>query len=138
MNDAGIEAIVDRDVAGERVIDALWSFERQHHAPAGHVLRPLDSVNAEIGAAVDGDDAVAVILAAQIEDAQHQADLVRVVRGLVEKLEAGAVGAPGSGMLVEPVQDHGAVIGRRGDESERALRLWHEITALGWSKAAAG
>ena len=32
-------------------------------------------------------------------------------------------------MLVEPVQDHGAVIGRRGDESERALRLWHEMTA---------
>ena len=67
VDGAGIEAVVDRDIAGQRTVDALLGLERQHDAPAGHVLRPFDGVHADIGAAIDRDDAVAMMLPAQVE-----------------------------------------------------------------------
>ena len=124
VDDAGIEAIVDRDVAGQRIIDALLGLERQHDAPAGHMLGPLDGMDAEIGAAVDRDDAVAIIPGGADRACSQQSDLVRVVRGLVEELKSGAVGHVGpDDVLIEPVHDEGAVIRRRGDQGELAWRF---------------
>ena len=61
-----------------------------HYAPAGHVFGPFDGVHADIGAAIDGDDAVAVVAAAQIEQHKQQRDFVRIVSGILEQLEADA------------------------------------------------
>src|SRR5262249_1973571 len=60
-----VENIVERDVAAERVIKPLLRLDREHPAPAGHQLAPLDGVDADVRAAVNGVDAVAVILAPQ-------------------------------------------------------------------------
>ena len=67
MDRAGVEAIVDRQIAGERIVDALLRLDGDDDAPAGHVLGPFDAVHADIGAAIDGDDPGAVIAVAQIE-----------------------------------------------------------------------
>ncbi len=126
VDSAGIEAIVDRDVTGECIVDALLGFEGQHHAPAGHVLGPLDGVDADIGAAVDRDNAVAVMLAAYIKQFEHQVDFGRIIRGCVQELKADAICVGRSGeMLVKSVQNERAVVGSRGDECDLARRLWH-------------
>ncbi len=122
----GIEAIVDRDIAGKRVEDTFLGLDRQHHAPAGHVLGPLDGVHPDIGAAVDGDDAIAVTAAAQIEHLQHQIDFDRIVEPVFEKLQADPAAHIGLlHQLIEAIDDQGAVVGRGGDERELARQLRH-------------
>ena len=73
VDGAGVEAIVDREIAGERVIDALLRLDGDDHAPAGHVPRPFDGVHADIGAAIDGDDAVAITASAQVQEREQAA-----------------------------------------------------------------
>jgi hypothetical protein len=83
-----------------------------HHAPAGHVPGPLYRMDTDIGAAIDGDDTVAVITAPQIEERQQRRDIARVVacsfKQLVADAEAGVVG---QAVFVESIDDHGAVLG---------------------------
>ena len=55
-----LKQLLMRDVAGERVVDALLRFDRYDRAPAGHGDGPFDGVGADIGAAIDGDDALAM------------------------------------------------------------------------------
>ncbi len=45
------------------------------------MLGPFDGVDPDIGAAVDGNDLIAVTAPAQIEQREQQIDLVRVVLG---------------------------------------------------------
>ena len=126
VNGAGVEAIVDRDIAGQRIVDALLGLDRQHGAPGGHVFRPLDGVDPDIGAAIDRHHAVAVALAAQIQRAEQQIDFVGIVVGVLQELEADAVACIAvDDHLIEPVHDEGAVIGRGGDEGELAGRFGH-------------
>jgi hypothetical protein len=126
MDGARVEAIIDGDVAGERIVDALLGFDRHHHAPAGHVFGPLDGVDPDIGAAVDRDHPVAVVAPAQIEQPEQQIDLVRVVRGRLQELKAGAEADARFGhVAVEPVHDQRAVIGRRGDECDFSRLIRH-------------
>ncbi len=112
MHRDGVEAVVDRDVAGERIIDPLLGFDRQHRAPSGHELGPFDGVDTDIGAAIDRDDAVTMMLAAKHEQVGHQLDLGGIEAGLFQDLEAHAVAAIGvDHAIVETVDDHGPVIG---------------------------
>ena len=62
-----------RDSRGEGIVadllevaeHALLRFERQHLAPAGHELGPLDSEHPDVGAAVDCNHPVAEMLPPQ-------------------------------------------------------------------------
>jgi len=69
-------------------------------------------MDTDIGAAIDGDDTVAVITAPQIEERQQRRDIARVVacsfKQLVADAEAGVVG---QAVFVESIDDHGAVLG---------------------------
>jgi hypothetical protein len=69
---------------------ALLRFDGDDDAPAGHVSRPFDAVHADIGAAIYGDEAVAIAAAAQIEQHKQQRDIGRIVDGILEQLEADA------------------------------------------------
>ena len=79
--------------------------------PAGHVLGPFDGVNAEVGAAIDCDNAVAIVRAAQIEQFKQQRDFVRIVGSPAQKLVTNAESIFANPVLIEAVYDHGAVIG---------------------------
>ena len=79
VDGAGVEAIVDREIAGQRIVDAFLRFDGDDHAPAGHVLGPLDAMHPDIGAAIDGDQSVAMAAAAQIEKAEQERDIGRIV-----------------------------------------------------------
>src|ERR1700733_15719998 len=51
VNGTGVEAIVDRQIAGKRIVDALLRLDGDDDAPAGHVPGPFDAMHADIGAA---------------------------------------------------------------------------------------
>ena len=112
MHRERVEAVVDGDVAGQRIVDALLRLDREHGSPARHHLRPFDGVHADIGAAIDTDDAVAVMLAAQREQVERELDLAGIEARGFQDLEADAI-APVliDHPVVEPVHDQGAVIG---------------------------
>jgi uncharacterized protein (DUF362 family) len=67
----GVETVVERDAAGERVVDALLRLDRDDRAIAGHRDGPFDGVRADIGTAVAGDDAVAVDLVPYFDQLQR-------------------------------------------------------------------
>ena len=107
-------------------VDALLGFDRQHGAPGGHMFRPLDGVDPDIGAAIDRHYAVAVALPAQIQRSQQQIDFIGIVVGVLQELKADAVAFIAvDDHLIEPIHDKGAVIGRGDDEGERARRIGH-------------
>jgi hypothetical protein len=69
-------------------------------------------VHADIGAAIDGDDAVAVAAAAQIEQHKQQRDVGRIVSGILEQLEADAeAGIVRPPIFVKAIDDHRAMFG---------------------------
>lgn len=49
---SGVEAVVDRDVARQRVVDARLHLERMNLSPAIHMTRPLDGMNPDIGTTI--------------------------------------------------------------------------------------
>src|SRR5258708_33089405 len=63
----GVEAIVDRDIAGASIEDAALHLEGEHIAPALHVSRPLDGHHANVRAAVNREASVAVCLPSPIQ-----------------------------------------------------------------------
>ena len=95
-------------------------------APAGHVPRPLDAVDADVGAAIDRDDAVAIAAAAQIEQREQQCNVGRIVGGVLEELEtdteAGIVRPP---IFVKAIDDHRAMFGRGQDKRELTRWIGH-------------
>src|SRR6185312_14941905 len=125
VNGDGVEAVVERDIAGERVIDALLGLDGDDLAPAGHGGRPFQRVYADISAAVDADDAVAVELAPQHQQFHGQFALDGVVRALIEDLEADAGADIVDHTVVETVDDHRAVVRRSEHEDELACGLKH-------------
>ncbi len=99
-----IEAVVDRDIAGKRVVDAFLRLEGQYRAPAGHVLGPFDGMDPDIGAAIDGRDAVAITDPAQIERMDEQIDFIGVITAPLQELQADTAALVGIGqVLIEPV-----------------------------------
>lgn len=112
MHRVRIKTVVDCDIAGERVIDALLRLDCQHRAPSGHRTRPLDRVDADIGAAVDRHDAIAIMPSANSEQIDRKLHFVRVEAGLLQDLEADAVTLRRiDHVAVESIDDHRAVIG---------------------------
>jgi autotransporter passenger strand-loop-strand repeat protein len=55
---ASIEAVVDSDITGQGVVDALLRFDSNHRPPAGHCARPFQGEYADIGAAINRHDSV--------------------------------------------------------------------------------
>jgi len=47
-------------------------------------------VHADIGAAIDGDDAVAIAAPAQVQKGEQERDVARIVGGIFQNLEADA------------------------------------------------
>ena len=136
MHGDGVKAVVERDVTGERVVDALLRFDRYDRAPAGHGDGPFDGVGADIGAAVDGDDAVSMDLVPSFDQMQRELHFDGVVRAAFQHL----VTDPGSRLgirlvhaIVETVGDHRAVIGCGQHEGKLASDVAHETpqTATG-------
>src|SRR5262249_42763683 len=88
--------------------------------------RPLDGVHADVGAAIDGDDAVAITASAQVQKREQERNVARIVGGIFQDLvadaEAGIIRPPD---LVEAVDDHRAVFGRGEDEGDLAGRIAH-------------
>src|SRR4051794_16396910 len=65
VNGMGVEAVVDRYVAGQSIEDALLSFDCDDTAPTGHALRPRHGMDTDVGATVYRDHTLAEMLAAQ-------------------------------------------------------------------------
>ena len=119
MQRLGVEAVVERDIAGERVIDPLLRLDRDDAAPPGHVARPLDGVNADIGAAIDDPHAVAKQPAALVEEKRAEIDLFRLECGKFQRLRADAIEiAVGQPVFVETVEDQRPVARRSEDERD--------------------
>ena len=126
MDGMGVEAVVDRDVAGECVVDPLLRLDRDHGAPAGHAFCPFHGVYADVGAAIRRDDAVAEVLASQCEQPHGGGAFLWLVTGILQQEVADA--EAGSGVdqaVVEPVHDQRAVVGRCQDEGDLARRIRH-------------
>ena len=119
MHRRRVEAIVERDVAGQGIKDPLLRLDRDDRPPARHVARPFDRMDTDIGAAVDHPDAVAVMLAPLIEEKHRHIDLFRVERRVFEDLDADAIDVVGAGdMVVEAIEDQRAVARRSEDETD--------------------
>lgn len=126
MNGARIEAVVDRDIAGERIVDAFLGLEREHLAPAVHVLCAFDGLHADVGAAVDHDGSVAIMLPTQIQQFQQNINLGQIVEICLEELKIDAIGSAGFDLVaIESIDDHRAVLSRSDDEREFSWRIWH-------------
>lgn len=121
----GVEAVVERDVTGERVVDALLRFNRYDRAPAGHGDGPFDGVGADIGAAVDGDDALAMRLPPPLDQVEGELDVDGVGGGGFQQQLTDAAPAAGTRFahatapcagirlvhaIVETIGDHRAVM----------------------------
>jgi hypothetical protein len=91
----GVEAVVERDVTGERVVDALLRFNRYDRAPAGHGDGPFDGVGADIGAAVDGDD-LAMRLPPPLDQVEGELDVDGVGGGGFQQQLTDAAPAAGT------------------------------------------
>ncbi len=129
MHGDGVEAVVDRDVAGERVVDALLWLDGDDRAPAGHRCGPFDGVHPDIGAAVDGDDTVAMHLPPNFNQLEGELDVDGVDGGGFQQLVTDAdrrVGIRFADAIVEPVGDHRAVIGRGQHEGKLASDVAHK------------
>ena len=123
----GVEAIIDRDIAGQRIIDALLCFDGEHRSPTRHCGGPLDGMNTDIGAAIERHDAVAVMLAAKAEQIDRQLDFRRVERGGLEDLKTDAVAALRiDHAVVKPIDDHGSMIGGCQYEGQLASHALHQ------------
>src|SRR5947208_2006164 len=72
MDRPGIEAVIDRDVPGQGIENSFLRFDCQNRPPSCHCLGPLDRMDADIGAAIDRDDAVAKMLTPHPEQACDQ------------------------------------------------------------------
>lgn len=106
------EAVVNRDIPGKGVINSLLGFDPNDRAPAGHRRCPLDSVNADIGAAIDGNHAVAVDALACFDQLQREFDLHRIECRRFQQLVADTDAAIGAAhAVVETIDNHCAVIG---------------------------
>jgi hypothetical protein len=136
----GVEAVVERDVTGERVVDALLRFNRYDRAPAGHGDGPFDGVGADIGAAVDGDD-LAMRLPPPLDQVEGELDVDGVGGGGFQQQLTDAAPAAGTRFahatapcagirlvhaIVETVGDHRAVIGCGQHEGKLASDIAHE------------
>jgi hypothetical protein len=83
-------------------------------------------MHANIGAAIDGDDAGAVTAVPQVEQCQQQADVSRIVGGILEELKADAEGGiVRPAIFVKAIDDHRAVLGRGENERKLAGRIGH-------------
>jgi hypothetical protein len=123
---AGIQAVVQGDVAGQGVKQDLLGLEGDDIPPTRRVPRPLNGVHADVGAAVDGDHAVAEMPAAAVEQGQGEAHLFFVETRSVEDLEPDAVAAGGIGHLVIiAIDDHDAMVARGQDEGDRTWWKGH-------------
>jgi hypothetical protein len=131
MNRAGVVPIRERDVPGQGVVDAFLRFDREHIAPARHVLGPRDREHANIRADVQRLHSVAEMLAPQIQQFDRKGDLVGLVAGFFEQLNANAEGhARWRHLEVEPVDDHRAVVGRGQNEADPMVAFRHRDTPL--------
>ena len=121
-----IEAIVDGDVAGQRVINPLLRLDRDHRAPARHCGRPFDRVHADIGAAVDRDHAVTMVLAPQGQQFERNLDFAGIERGRVEDLKSHAIAAVGGDhAIIETIDNHRSMAGRGHDKGQLLPRDRH-------------
>ncbi|CCE01876.1 conserved hypothetical protein [Bradyrhizobium sp. STM 3809] len=126
MDGDRVEAVVDRDVAGESIIDPLLRLDRQHRSPAGHRLGPFDRVHADIGPAIDRHGAVAMVLAAHREHAHRELHLARIEGSRIQDLVADAIASVGiDHAVVEPVDDHRAVIAGGQNEGQLPVGNLH-------------
>src|SRR5665213_931269 len=91
-----IEAIIYRDISRYRIVHTLLRLDRYHAAPTGHRSCPFDRVHADIGAAVDRHDAVAVMLTTQFEQFERQFNLWWIVGGRLKNLVADAIATIGT------------------------------------------
>jgi hypothetical protein len=131
MDRTGVVAVGECDVPGQRVVDALLRFDREHVAPACHVLRPCDGEHADIRADIQRLHTVTEMLAPQVEQRRRKVDLVGLVTGVFEQLNADAEGRPGWRHLeVETVDDHCAVVGRSQNEADTVMAFRHFDTLL--------
>lgn len=94
-----IEAVVEREIAGQRVVDDLLRLETQHASPTVHVTRPFHGMHADIRAAVYGEYAVTEITTTQREKREHELHFLRIKAGLAEDLMPDAVGVVRYGVL---------------------------------------
>jgi hypothetical protein len=128
VDGAGIEAVVDRDVARERIINSLLGFDREDPAPSGHVLCPLDRVHTDICAAVDGDNAISVIVTTQIKQLEDHLDFARIMGAALQQLKSNPVRSVGSDyVIVKPIHNESTVVGCRGYESNFSRRVLHRV-----------
>ena len=122
---ARVEAVVERDIAGQRVEDALLRLDRDHRAPTGHRPRPFQRVHADIGAAVDRDHPVAEMRSPCREQARCDTDLEWFVDGVDQQLVADPVSAFAGAVVVKSIENHRAVLGRGQHEADLPGRVGH-------------
>jgi hypothetical protein len=102
-----IEAVVDGNIAGERVVNPLLSLDGDDRSPAGHGNRPLDRMHADVGAAVDRHHAVAVMVTPYLQKLDDELDFSWVEGSVFQELIADADFLARRGhMAVEAIDDH--------------------------------
>jgi len=121
MHGDGVEAIIDRDISRQRVKNTLLRLDRKTRAPAVHGLRPLDRMDADIGAAVDGYHAVAMHKSPQFQQLQSQRDFFRIEGREFKNLKSDAGFAD---LEIEAIENHRAVIGRERKPVCDHLHAW--------------
>ena len=132
MHGDGVEAIIDRDISRQRVKNTLLRLDRKTRAPAVHGLRPLDRMDADIGAAVDGYHAVAMHKSPQFQQLQSQLDFFRIEGREFKNLKSDVIAAAGFADLeFEAIENHRVVIGRGENESQCATTLTHGESPIG-------
>ena len=86
MDSARVEEIVDRNDAGQGVVDSLLCLQGDDRSAPGHSLCPFYGVDPDIAAAVHRHDAIAVILAAHVRQRKNKVDLGSVEGGGLQEL----------------------------------------------------
>jgi hypothetical protein len=121
MQCKGVETVVDRNITGQSIENALLRFDGKHGSPSRHRSRPLDRVDTYIGAAVDGYDAVAVMAATKVDQVERHFDLVEIKACGLKDLKADTIATLGiNHAVVKSVDDHRSVLGRSKYERQLA------------------
>ena len=72
-----LNAVVDRDISRQRIVDAFLSLDRDDRAPARHRGCPFDGMGPDIGAAVDRHNAISMNAPPRFKQLQRQLDVHR-------------------------------------------------------------